>query len=209
MELQYYGGNCVKVSVKKSSVVVDDNLDELGLKSITTENDVSLQTTRDIKASKKTRLSINIPGEYEILGVAVEGIAARAHMDEADKMTATIYKLTMDDVRIAIVGHIYPSLSESQLESLGTIDILIVPVGGNGFTLDAEGAMQIIKKIEPKIVVPTNYADPKIKYPVPADELEKVVKTLGLEVKETTAKLKIKGIEFDQETAQIVVLERQ
>ena len=57
------------------------------------------------------------------------------------------------------------------------VDVLFVPVGGNGYTLDAIGALKIIKKIEPKIIIPTHYADKAIKYEVPQADLDEVMKT--------------------------------
>ncbi len=98
-------------------------------------------------------------------------------------------------------------LTEAQLEELGTIDILVVPVGGSGFTLDPVGALQVIKAIEPKIVIPTYYADAKLKYPMPAISLDEALKGLGMEPKDRTAKLKIKATDLLGEQMQLVVLE--
>ena len=209
MELQYYGGNCVKITTKKATIVIDDNLVELGQKSITKAGDIALFTTPPKTEPKDTKLIIGQPGEYEVSDVSIAGIAAQAHMDEAGKQTATMFKLLLDEVRVAVVGHIYPSLSEAQLEALGTIDVLVIPVGGGGFTLDPVGALQIIKKIEPKIVIPTNYADSKLNYPVPAVDLETALKGLAMEPKETLDKLKIKGSELLTDQTQLIVLERQ
>ncbi len=68
-------------------------------------------------------------------------------------MTTTMYKLIIEDVRVGVLGHIHPELDDKQLEALGTIDILLVPVGGNGYTLDSLEALKLIKKIEPKITL--------------------------------------------------------
>ncbi|MDQ5885813.1 MAG: hypothetical protein QG628_210 [Patescibacteria group bacterium] len=209
MEIQYFGGNCVKITTKKASVVVDDNLKELGGSSVAKPTDIILSTTRLTSDEPKAVLAVDGPGEFEASNVSVSGIAARAHMDEEAKMSATMYKIVADDVRIAVVGHIYPELSEEQLEALGTIDVLVVPVGGHGFTLDAVGASKVIKKISPKLVIPTQYADSKLNYPVPAVSLADALKELAMEPKETVTKLKIKGTELLTDQAQLIVLERQ
>jgi L-ascorbate metabolism protein UlaG (beta-lactamase superfamily) len=44
MELQYYGGDCLRITTKKAQIVIDDNLDKLGLKSVTKPTDISLHT---------------------------------------------------------------------------------------------------------------------------------------------------------------------
>lgn len=209
MEIQYYGGNCVKITTKKASVVVDDNIKELGGSQISKPTDIVLLTTRLDHEEPKAVLVVDGPGEFEASNVSISGVAARAHMDEEGKLGATMYKIVADDIRIAVVGHIYPDLSEEQLEALGTIDILVIPVGGHGFTLDAVGALKVIKKIGPKLVIPTNYSDTKLNYPVPAVTLEDALKGLAMEPKETIAKLKVKGTELLTDQAQLVVLERQ
>lgn len=208
MELQYYGANCVRLSTKKAAVIVDDNLAALGIKSQTKPGDIALFTTAHGKPAVAIKIIIDKPGEYEVTNISIQGIAARAHMDEAGKKTATIYRLVLDDVRIAIVGHVYPELSSSQLEALGTIDVLIVPVGGNGYTLDSIGALKLIKEIEPKLIIPTHYNDKALKYEVPQQSLEDALKGLSMESTEPVPKLKIKSGELG-ETTRLVVLERQ
>ncbi len=208
MELQYYGGNCVRLSTKKATVVIDDNLATLGVKAQTKPGDIALFTTAHDKPAVETKFILDQPGEYEVADISIQGIGARAHMDENGKNSATMYKLILDDTRIAVVGHVYPELSSSQLEALNTIDILIIPVGGNGYTLDPVGALKLIKEIEPKIVIPTHYDDKALKYEVPQQPLEEALKGLSMEATEPLAKLKIKAGEFG-ETTKLVILERQ
>ena len=112
-----------------------------------------------------------------------------------------------DDTAYLITGHIYPDLSEQQLEKIGMVDVMIVPVGGSGYTMDAIGAMAIIKKVEPKVVIPTHYADEAIHYVVPQQTLEQSLKNMGMEPKETVAKLRFKPAEASDAT-QLIVLTR-
>ncbi len=208
MELQFYGANCVRFSGKKANVVIDDNLAEVGLKSATKAGDVALFTSPHKDPKQEVKLTIDIPGEYEVSNISLQGVSARAHMDEEGQKTAVIYRLVVDDVRVAVVGHIYPDLSDEQLEAIGTVDILVIPVGGNGYTLDPIGALKVIKKIEPKVIIPTHYADKDVKYEVPQQPLEEALKAFSLEVKETAPKLKLKASELTELT-QLIVLERQ
>lgn len=207
MEIQYYGANCVRLSGKKASIVVDDNLAELGLKPITKAGDIALFTGPHGEPSADVKLVLDQPGEYEVSDISIQGIGARAHLDE-DGLASTIYKVTSDDLRIVVVGHVYPELSDKQLEELGLVDVLVIPVGGNGYTMDGVGALALIKKIEPKVVVPTHYADKAIKYAVPQTELADALKNMAMEPKETVAKLKVKPAELT-DTTQLIVLERQ
>jgi L-ascorbate metabolism protein UlaG (beta-lactamase superfamily) len=208
MELQYFGGNCVKLITKKATVTVDDTLSELGAKSVTKAGDISLFTGAHGLPAVESKIVIDEPGEYEVSDISVQGVAARAHIDEEGTSNATIYKVIVDDVRVAVIGHVYPALSSAQLEALGTIDVLVIPVGGNGYTVDPIGALKLVKDIEPKLVIPTHYDDKSLKYPVPQQPLEEAIKALAMEPRETVAKLKVKAGELGDLT-QLVILERQ
>lgn len=207
MDLQFFGANCLKVSSKKTTIVIDDNLVELGKSSVTKPGDLRIFTGSIPEGKLEGSLVIAQPGEYEVADISITGVAAQAHVDEPETMNATMYRITIDDVRLAVVGHINPELSEAQLEALGVIDILVVPVGGNGFTLDAIGAQQVIKAVEPKVVIPTYYADSSLSYPVPVVSLDEAVQALGMEPKETVPKLKVKPVDLMSDQPQLVILE--
>lgn len=205
MDIQFYGANCISVTLKGSRIVIDDNLADFGGKLVTKPEDVALYTGPH--GDNKARLSFSGPGEYEISNVSVIGIPAQAHIDPRGTKNATMFKLVASDVTVLITGHIYPELSEAQLEAIGICDVLIVPVGGNGYTVDPVGALKLIKSIEPKLVVPTHYADKDLNFPVPAQELSNVLKELAMEPKETVSKLKLKSLDLSDVT-QLVILEK-
>jgi hypothetical protein len=208
VELTFYGANCVRLAAKKAHITVDDNLAALGLKTVTKSADISLRTNKMLPKHPEAAFSAEMPGEYEVSGVVIRGIAARAHMDEEGQHSAVIYTIEADDTKVVILGHIYPELSEDQLERIGLADIAVVPVGGMGYTLDGAGALKVIKQIEPKVVIPTHYSDKAIRYEVPQAELADAVKNMGMEITETVAKYKIKPSELS-DTSRLIVLERQ
>lgn len=192
MEIEYKGANCVKIATKTATAFVDANIAQNGLKVNLSKANVILATEPTQKVDAGDMFFIDMPGEYEISGLGIKGVAARAHMDTEDQKNATIYKIMTAEASVVVAGHIYPELSEEQLETIGVTDILIVPVGGNGFTLDTTGAVRIIRKIDPKIVIPTHYAESGINYEVPQNDLELFLKELGKEA-EQIDKLKLKG----------------
>ncbi len=193
MDIEYKGGNCVVLTVKKNTVVVDPKLSELKLKDQGANAAVQLLTQPQFEAPHgEDTVVISGPGEYEVANMSIRGVAAQAHIDTPeDGKRATIYSVVTEDISVAIVGHVLSNLSEDQLESLGVIDVLVVPVGGAGYTLDATGAVELVRKIDPKIVIPTHYADAATAYPVPQSELDVFVKELGATV-ESSNKLKLK-----------------
>jgi hypothetical protein len=208
MDIQFYGANCASLSNKQIRIVIDDNLQDVGAKSITKDGDIVLFTGPHSATDAKAHLVIDHPGEYEVSEASIYGIAARGHMDEASQRTVTMYKIIIDDVRILVTGHIYPELSERQLESIGTVDVMLVPVGGNGYTTDAIGALKLIKKVEPKLVIPTHYDDKQLNFAVPQQSLEQALSNLSMEPKETVDKLRLKHGDLAEAT-QLVVLKRQ
>lgn len=207
MDIQFYGANCLVLSNKQVRLVVDDNLAALGAKSVTRDGDICLFTGEHPPVTTQPKILIDMPGEYEASNISILGFQARAHMDEESKNSATMYKVIWGETRILVTGHVFPKLSEAELEEIGIIDIMFVPVGGNGYTLDGTGAVQLIKQVEPKLVVPTHYADSSLKYEVPQQTLQEALATIGMEPKETTQKLQFKPAEAT-DTTQLVVLEK-
>lgn len=207
MDIQFYGGNCIVISTKQVRLVFDDNLEQLGAKSITKEGDVSIFTAPHGKLVKNAKMLIDMPGEYEISGVNVQGMQTRAHTDTDTERNGVMYKVTVGDTKVLVTGHVFPKFSDARLEDIGLVDVMLVPVGGNGYTLDPEGALQIVKQVEPKIIIPTHYDDGSLQYEVPQKSLEEALAGIGMEPKETTKKFQFKPAEVT-DTTQLVLLEK-
>lgn len=205
MDLQFYGANCISLTHKGSRIVIDDNLADLGAKTVTKPDDVALFTSTHGPA--KARLTFDGPGEYEVSDISVIGIPARAHIDEAGQTNATMFKLIVGEQSVLVTGHVHPDLTEAELEAIGLVDLLVVPVGGHGYTTDPIGALKLIKEIEPKLVIPTHYDDKALKFPMPQTDLQTALKELAMEPKETVSKLKLKPAELTDVT-QLIILEK-
>lgn len=207
MDIQFYGANCLTFTTKQGRIIIDDNLADLGGKSPLKAGDIAVYTGAHGLPAHETKIIIDQPGEYEVSGVSIYGIQARGSMEEASQKNATMYKLITDEVRILVTGHVFHEFTDKLLEQIGMIDVMIVPVGGNGYTLDGVDAAKLIKKVEPKLVIPTHFENTKLNFPVPQQPLETALKALGMEPKETVAKLRIKPADFS-DVMQLVVLEQ-
>ena len=206
MEFQFYGANCISINYKNTRIIVDDNLSKIGKKSVLKSGDVAIYTTeRPSSIPSEVKIVIDCPGEYEVADVSIVGFPAKAHYDPS--IEVTMYKITTNELAILVTGHISPSLNEQQLESIGMCDILVIPVGGHGYTLDAKEALLVVKEIEPKLVIPTHYDQAGIIYDVPQATLADAVKDLGMEPKETTQKLRIRPTDLTDVT-QLIILEQ-
>lgn len=208
-DIEYKGGNTVVISTKKTTLITDPKQSLIGLKDAAVKDMVELATEdRFIINDDAARLVIDGPGEYEVGDFSIRGCAAQRHIDtEADEKRSTMYRVEVGDVRIAVLGNIAPKVTEDQLEELGVIDILVIPVGGTGYTLDATSAATIIRQVEPKVVIPVHYADPVLKYEVPQESVDVFTKELGVPVEET-AKYKVKAAASLPDVLTTVVIAR-
>ncbi len=194
MDIEYKGGNTVIISTKGANLIVDPKASLVGLKDVSTKDAIELATeARFALTNDAATLNIEGPGEYGVAGFDIKGVAAQRHLDtEGQPLASTIYRVEALDIRIAIFGNVYEKISETQLEDIGIVDILILPVGGSGYTLDATGAATIVRQVEPKVVIPVHYADDGLTYEVPQDMFETFAKELGAPVEEV-AKYKLKS----------------
>jgi len=208
-EVEYKGANGLIISSKKASIVIDPKLSLVGLKDIPVKDAIELATEARFAVNADTaKLIIEGPGEYGVADFDIRGVAAQRHLDtEADPKVSTIYRIEVNDIRTAVIGNIYEKLTEDQLEEIGIIDVLVMPVGGSGYTLDATGAATIARQIEPKIVIPVHYADSGITYEVPQDEVDVFIGELGAPVEEAP-KLKLKTASALPEALTIYKLDR-
>lgn len=209
MDIEYKGANCVVLTTRKSKLVLDPKLSIVGLKDVSTKSAIELATEERF-ATKMDDAELNIegPGEYEVGDFSIKGVAARRHIDAPDQgRHTTLYRVEAQDLRIAILGNIAPKLDEEQLEALGVVDLVILPVGGNGYTLDGTSAASIVRSIDAKVVIPVHYSDPALKYEVQQDDLSLFMKEFKAE-HEVTSKYKIKAVSALPQVPTIVEITR-
>lgn len=209
-EIEYKGGNGVVLSTKKATIVADPNLSVVGLKNLSVKESIELATEERFAINAAdAKLIIEGPGEYGIADFDITGVAAQRHLDaETDPKRSTMYRIQAGDIRVALIGNIYEKLSEDQLEALGVVDIVVIPVGGGGYTLDPEGAAALVRAIDPKVAIPVHYNDNSVKYEVPQAELDEFTKALGAPVEDAGAKLKLKSAAALPATLTVYTLER-
>ncbi len=209
MEIEFFGANCFRVKTKQATIVIDDNLDALGSKTITAEKNVLVYSNKMLEsdsAKAKARLVLDSPGEFEVGDLSLVAIQARSHMDEEGVESATVFQCMYSGVTVTFLGHIHPDVSSELLELAGGTDVLVVPVGGNGFTLDAVGALSIMKKIEPGMVIPSSYDVSGLKYEVPAAPLSDFVSASSMNLGEEVESYKVSRPDVASTQTQLVVL---
>lgn len=208
-DIEYKGGNTVVISTKKNTLVIDPKMSiHKREKDFVVKNATELATEdRFLTQSDDFALSLSYPGSYEVGDFSINGFAEKRHIDSNDEQKSVIYSIDVLGAKIGLLGNIGPELSDDQLENLGILDILILPVGGNGYTLDATSAAKIARNSDAKVIIPVHYAEDGINYEVPQNSLDIFIKELGADV-EKTSKYKVKNISNFPEKMTIVRIER-
>lgn len=209
-EVEYKGGTTVVLSTKKSAVVVDPKAVEKGLKNTVIKEAIEIASeNRFVANGKDAALIIDGPGEYEVKDFSIKGIPAVRHLDAPDSIpVATMYRVEIEGFRIAVLGNVTAKLTDDQLEEIGVVDIVIIPIGGGGYTLDATGAASMVRQLDARVVIPVHYADPAVAYEVPQDTLETFTAELGAPVESVGVKYKLKSVSALPPALQVVVIER-
>lgn len=205
MDITYLGAGSVKLSGRQLNLVIDPYTEANGLGKFQTKADVAIFTTLPGDTSPQFPMTIDGPGEYEVKGSSVRGVSAQLHIDESGRR-GTVYAVQVDGVNVVVLGNVAGKLHNDDVETLGSVDVLVVPVGGHGLTLDAEGAAALVAQLEPGYVVPVHYADPKTTYDMPQDEVGVFLREMG-STPEPQPRLRVNAKEIPAET-ELVVLTR-
>ncbi|EKD52771.1 MAG: Zn-dependent hydrolase of the beta-lactamase fold-like protein [uncultured bacterium] len=169
MEITYLGHSCFKLKSKEGLVLYMDPFksDMVGLPLVKDVADVVTisHAHEDHSALEVITGPVNRPstfvidreGEYEIAGVQISAIKTFHDKNNGTERGKNLVMLVvMDGLHVLHLGDICHKLTESQIEKVGSVDVLMVPVGGT-YTLDADGAMEMVKEVQPSYVVPMHY----------------------------------------------------
>lgn len=145
---------------------------------------------------------INGPGEYEIREVYIRGYRTKLDNGTGSAVRNTVYVVEIEDLVICHLGDLAQVPNEEQAAELGTVDVLLVPIGG-GSTIDAAKAAEVIGQVEPSMVIPMHFR------PQPEtqerDPLERFLKELGVTEADARDRISVKKSDLG-EALQVVVL---
>lgn len=195
MEIQYHGANAVRITTKKAQIIIDPAADVMKHKADTKKATIALATQAVYEPEAREGLFIvSSPGEYEFEDTSVKGMAVQPFQGTTGDTSATAYRITSSDITVLVMGNANEKLSEDQQEAIGLIDVLVVPVGGNGYSLDSLGAATVARALEPKLIIPVFYTEDGVSYEVAPASLELFTKEMGVQPAEVTDKLKLKQL---------------
>jgi len=227
MTISWHGQSCFELTTKSrdngdTTIVIDPFSEEVGLKLPKLSADILLVSHshydhNNVKAVAGNPFIIDSCGEYEVRGAFVQGFSAfHDNQQGRERGEIIIYKIEAEDIKVCYLSDLgQKELTSEQLEQIGEVDVLLIPVGGK-FTIDAKDASEIIAQIEPRIVIPMHYKINNLNpvrcslsngVKVDLDGLDRFLKAMGEGVIAPEKKLKITAKNLPAEETKIVVLD--
>jgi L-ascorbate metabolism protein UlaG (beta-lactamase superfamily) len=209
MDITWYGHSCFRLSDRGATIVTDPPSDDMGYDRPRIRADVV--TISHEHPGHNNRIGFrggpkifDGPGEYEVKDVFITGI--NTYHDSRSGATLgrnTVFVFEFDGVTVCHLGDLGHVPSQSQVEALSSVDVLLIPVGGL-HTIDASKATEVISLIEPLLVIPMHYKTPVEQARL--QTLDKFLKEMGLAPMPAQPELRVTRSSLPEET-QVVVLE--
>lgn len=208
MELTWYGLSCFRLTERKyASIVTDPFAPALGIELPTIKADVvtvshDARGHNHLKGVSGYQHVLNGPGEYEIGNVFITGIATNHDDNSAHNV---LYMFDFGGITIAHLGDMQKVPSQTQIEALEEINVLLVPVGG-GKSLNAAQAAELVSMLEPNIIVPMHYHISGLNLSL--DSVDRFLKEMGVTDPKEESSLKISATGLPEETEVVILTAR-
>lgn len=183
MDITWLGHSCFRIKGNQAVIITDPFPPDMGYTlGKQTANIVTVSHQHPSHSyvqgiGGEPRL-IKGPGEYEISNVLIIGIATfHDSVKGQSRGKNTTYLMEIDGVAVCHLGDIGHVLNDEQVEEMGNVDVLLLPVGGVN-TINAAMAAEVIRKLEPKAVIPMHYKTPALKREL--DPVEDFLKEMGM-----------------------------
>ena len=194
MEISWLGHSCFRIKGRQTTIITDPYAPDLGYSLGKPTADIVTVSHQHpghsyVKGVSGGPKLITGPGEYEIRGVLVIGVATFHDAEKGRKRGInTVYLMEVDEVSVCHLGDLGHVLTASQTEAMDNVDVLLLPVGGMS-TINAPMAAEVVRQLEPKVVIPMHYKTPAIKREL--ESVEKFFKEMGVKQLEPQPKLSL------------------
>jgi L-ascorbate metabolism protein UlaG (beta-lactamase superfamily) len=216
-DVQYLGHACFRLRGRDGIVICDPFNRSIGLDLgrpsahiVTVSHDhPDHNNIAQVRPMREKLFVVEAPGEYEVGGVLITGV--RTYHDKAkgaELGTNTVFVVHLDDVTFCHLGDLGHELTSQQLDEIGNVDVLFVPVGGDE-TIGPTEAVSVIGQIEPRIVVPMHYQlGDQTSFTSDLAPVEKFAHELGIKEFSAETKLTItaSNLPGDEEQTRIVIM---
>jgi hypothetical protein len=218
MLIQYYGDYCLKITTKPQGRATDDitlwvdpHPKNSPLRLVQGQADIVLLThtfgeREALSNIKGDYVIFETPGEYASHGVTIKGMPSFQDMvNGAERGQNTFFTLVVEDLNLCFLGALGQTLTTDQLNHLGSVDILFVPASGDD-TLELSALGELIRKIEPAIIIPTHYHSEN--FPIKAAPLKNFCEEMGNCPENALTKFSLKKKDLDGKSLEVVLLEK-
>ena len=208
MEITWLGRSCFRIRAKEATVVTDPCDKSTGYSISRPTADIVTVSHSDPAHANVDGVAgsprvIEGPGEFEIAGTSIVGVTTYRGKEKTPESGRNVaYVIELEDMRVGHLGAIGHVPTSDQIETMGGVDILMVPVGG-GDSLDAPPAVETISLLEPKLVIPMSYKTDAEKAKL--DPLDRFLKEMGAKSPEHHAKVTITRSSLPEETQVLVI----
>lgn len=209
MNITWYGQSCFKISAKEADIVVDPFDSKIGLKPPRSEADIvtishAHYDHNNKEAVKGDPVIVDGPGEYSIKGVEIKGVESYHDKNQGqERGLNTIYTIEAEGIKICHMGDLGHILSGEEIGKIGSVDILMVPIGGV-YTINTEEAIEVINQVEPRIVIPMHYKIEGLN--VNLDKIDLFAKEMGASPSKAVNKLSIKKKDLPSQDTEVVIM---
>ncbi len=214
MNIKWYGQSCFKIENQGGhlTIVIDPFDKSIGLNPPRGNADIVLVSHNhsdhnNLKALSGDSFVINGPGEYEVKGARITGVLAYHDDNQGkDRGLNTVYLIKVDGIRVCHLGDLgQERLTDRQLEGIGVVDILMIPIGGQ-VTIDSKQAVRIAEQLEPKIIIPMHYQFAGLKLGIELDSVDDFLKRVGANGKQPIERLMVKPKDLSEKVMEVAVM---
>lgn len=210
MVITHLGGECIKIVHGETTIAYNPPSKSSKLSSTKFGSDIALISINhpdmngvdQVGHGERVPVSITGPGEYEIQDIFVKGFATKSNYDSKDTPRGnSVYFMKMEGIDLLFLGALSETkLAPAILEEIDNVDILFIPIGGNG-VLDPAEASKLATSLDAKIIIPIHYHGIGEK-----DSLERFLKEEGVEGVKPQEKFTVKKKDIDTQSGEVVVL---
>jgi L-ascorbate metabolism protein UlaG (beta-lactamase superfamily) len=165
VEVRWFGHACFSISTDRVTIVTDPFDQSVGYRLPELSADVLLIShdhfdhayTRSVRAKQTYKGNI-LAGGKALTGATIKSIPSWHDTSEGrQRGPNTIWRIDIDGTIFAHLGDLGHLLDRIQLDALGKVNVLFIPVGGV-YTIDAQTATRLLDLIKPNIAIPMHYS---------------------------------------------------
>lgn len=166
MKIKWFGQSAFLLTSQQGTVILIDPFGRrfLGYRIPELQADI-VAVTHDHRDHNQVQVVqgkvelVNQPEHYTIKDIDIQGTPTfHDNVGGAKRGNNIVFVFTVDGLRICHTGDLGHILTDEQVQSIGKVDVLMLPVGGGGKTLDGAGAAEVMRQLQPTVAIPMHYS---------------------------------------------------